>query len=96
MDNKDYIYFILYDGVETESKNGWIVSEKHKIIDRCNRGFFTGDDKDFPNNADFTQWSDLGLQAFYDEEKAWKMCEKLEKMGLGFKDGFEWMKRRRI
>lgn len=85
----DYVYFILHDQVETKSKNGWCVSEKHKIIDRSERGFFTGNEEDFPNNADFTPWEDIGIQAFYSKKEAWQMCEKLAKMELGFKDGFE-------
>ena len=91
----DHVYFIFHDNMEEKSKNGWYISEKHKIIDRSERGFFTGNEEDFPNNADFTPWSDLGLQAFYDEEKAWKMCEKLAKMGLGFKDGYDWLEKER-
>ncbi len=93
--SRDYVYFILYDEVETNSKNGWCVSEKHKIIDRCKRGFFTGSEKDFPNIAEFTPWADLGLQAFYSEEKAREMCEKLAEMGLGFWDGFEYLVKER-
>lgn len=91
----DYVYFILHDEVETNSKKGWCVSEKHKIIDRCKIGFFTGSEKDFQNNADFTPWADLGLQAFYDEEKAWEMCEKLAEMWLGLKDGFKYLEKER-
>lgn len=85
----DHVYFIIHDSVEAKSKNGWCVSEKHKIIDRSERGFFTGNEEDFPNNADFTPWEDIGIQAFYSKKEAWQMCEKLAKMELGFKDGFE-------
>ena len=94
-EERDYVYFVFHDNLEKERKNGWCVSEKHKIIDRCKRGFFTGNEKGFPNNADFTLWGDIGIQVFYSKKEAWQMCEKLAKMGLGFKDGFEWMEKER-
>lgn len=89
-----FVYFILHDKNAEKQKNGWTVSRPHEIIDKCERGFFTGNVEDFPNNADFTPWLDIGIQAFYGEQEAWKMCEKMAEMGLGFRDGFEWMKRK--
>lgn len=53
---------------------------------------FTGNDKDFPNNTDFTSWERTGVEAFFnDKEKAEKVAERLAKMGLSEEEGYSWM-----
>lgn len=88
----DKVYFIYYDSVDKRSKNGWCVSNAHTIIDTCERGFFTGNDKDFPNNADFTSWERAEVDVFFNgKAKAQKMVERLAEMGLNEKEGYLWM-----
>lgn len=88
----DEVYFILYDRVDERSKDGWLVSSPHEVIDMCEQGFFTGDRDEFPNNADFTRWENVGADAFFDEGEAEEMVDRLAEKMLSEEEGYEAMR----
>lgn len=70
-------FFILDDIIDINNVNGRVVSSPHSILDISSRGFWTGDGKDFPYNADFTPWEEFGDTAFFDKELAEKRLKEL-------------------
>lgn len=86
------VYFVLYDIVDERSENGWRISNPHEVKDVCSRGFFTGNEKDFPVYADFTPWEKIGRECFFHREDAKKMVQKLgNELKLNEEDGYKWM-----
>lgn len=70
------IYFIGRDKFAAEKiKGDWYVLSPCKIVEVSTSGFWTGSLEDFPNNADFTAWTDTDYYTSYQEAK-----EAIERM----------------